>query len=75
MLFTLVLLSVGDDDSNRFGGEKFSGGRGGSNRMFPGVGSMDALVVPHDSFTVRFISDGRWVTTSDSRTRLALSIW
>ena len=50
---------AGSNDANRAGVEKYTGGRGGSARNFPGVDGSAPLVIPHSAFTVRFVSDGR----------------
>ena len=50
---------AGSNDANRAGAEKYTGGRGGSARNFPGVDGSAPLVIPHSAFTVRFVSDGR----------------
>ncbi len=55
---------LGGDENNRFGLQKYTGGRGGSSRNFPGLDGNAPLVIPHNSFTVRFISDGRYIMLS-----------
>ncbi len=46
-----------DSHSAHWGEEKYSGGRGGSSKNFPGVGGRGALVIPSSRFVVYFHSD------------------
>ena len=59
-----VIGRTGSNDANRFGAEKYTGGRGGASRNFPGVDENVPLVIPHNMFTVRFISDARYFMSS-----------
>ena len=48
-----------DDSHSAYWGEgKYSGGRNGSPKNFPGVGGVSALVSPASRFVVYFHSDG-----------------
>lgn len=46
-----------EDGSETFS-DPFSGGRGGSERNFPGVNDIPPFVIPSDRFWVKFVSDG-----------------
>ena len=48
------------DENNTLNFGSFSGGRGGSQKRFPGVGSQPPLVINHDKFSVKFVSDGNF---------------
>lgn len=50
--------SSDDGSSPYYGLEKYTGGYNNSNKVFPGVGSTQVLVIPASKFWVRFISDG-----------------
>jgi hypothetical protein len=46
------------DSSEYFGDEKYSGGRGDSEKHFPGIGDCEEpLIIPSDKFCVNFKSD------------------
>ncbi len=42
-----------------FGLEKYHGGRGGSEKVYPGVRGRESLIIPGNSFVLHFHSDGR----------------
>lgn len=46
------------DGTASYGSERYSGGRNGSAKQFPGVGSTKTLVIPTSKFWVKFESDG-----------------
>eukprot|EP01042_Synura_sphagnicola_P001742 gene1742-2043_t len=48
-----------DDHLEFWGEDKYSGGRGGSSKNFPGTGGRPALTIPAGRFVVYFHSDGR----------------
>ena len=52
--------------SEVYGEEKYSGGRSGSLKKFPGVGACPVLVIPTNKFWVNFFSDGRNNSDSDN---------
>ncbi len=43
-----------------FGLDKYHGGRSGSDKVFPGVGGRESLIIPGNSFVLHFHSDGRY---------------
>ena len=46
------------DQAEYFGLEKYSGGKDGSRKVFPGIGSTEALIIPASKAWARFVSDG-----------------
>lgn len=53
-----VTFAANEDESDNFyGGQKFSGGRGGSMKSFPGLSGNDPLVIEANKFCVKFHSD------------------
>ncbi len=42
----------------RYGAEKYSGGRAGSGKTWPGVAGVPPLIIPSDKCVVKFHSDG-----------------
>lgn len=45
------------DSSEYYGNEKYSGGREGSEKHFPGIGDDEPLIIPANKFCVNFQSD------------------
>jgi hypothetical protein len=41
-----------------FGLEKYHGGRGGTEKTFPGINNRESLIIPAASFVLHFHSDG-----------------
>lgn len=47
-----------DDETVIYGLDRYSGGRGGSQKSFPGVNGMPPLIIPSSQCTFKFYSDG-----------------
>ncbi len=50
-----------------FGEDKYHGGRGGGDKVFPGVGATASLIIPAASFVLHFHSDNRYGRGRDVR--------
>lgn len=55
--YDYVTFLKSENGTEYYGRAKYCGGRGGTTKIFPGVGSEPTLIIPSNRFWVKFASD------------------